>query len=215
MLYSRKRNGKFTLVELLVVIAIIAILAAMLMPLHQKAIQTGKTIACTSNLKQIGLMQYQYVDMFDGGFAPAAYAATPTWAWSKILAEAGLTEEKNMVFVCPSSENRTFDETSTFTYLGNYGTNARATGSIKNGIRDYSGSFIVILSRMTRKSELIVNTDVADNQLLYYDYSSFNNRIGTRHADGANYLFADSHVEYGMNPYYFSSQWERFFNRRK
>ena len=52
---TSRRAPAFTLIELLVVIAIIGILAALLLPVLSKGKEAGKSVACVSNLHQIGL----------------------------------------------------------------------------------------------------------------------------------------------------------------
>ena len=60
------KKTKFTLIELLIVIAIIAILAGMLLPALNKARETARRIACTSQLKQLGLVQLNYAVSYNG-----------------------------------------------------------------------------------------------------------------------------------------------------
>lgn len=59
---STRRHHGFTLVELLVVFAIISILAAILLPVLQKARKAARSIVCMNNLKQNALAITFYME---------------------------------------------------------------------------------------------------------------------------------------------------------
>jgi prepilin-type N-terminal cleavage/methylation domain-containing protein len=119
-----KARRAFTLIELLVVVAIIAILAAILLPVLGKATDTGKSIACRSNLKQWGVATQIYVtdhDDFlppDGTPNPSAANTNSGW-YVQLPREISLAryvdmpwrtnaaaETGNTIWLCPNNPRR-------------------------------------------------------------------------------------------------------------
>jgi prepilin-type N-terminal cleavage/methylation domain-containing protein/prepilin-type processing-associated H-X9-DG protein len=118
----RQHKSAFTLIELLVVIAIIAILAAILFPVFASAREKARSIACLSNMKQLGLGFMQYNQDYDEREPTGVNWYTPGgngWA-SQLYAYIKSTN----VFVCP--DDSTTNVISSYSYNSN---NVTPTGT--------------------------------------------------------------------------------------
>lgn len=78
-----KTSNCFTLIELLVVIAIIAILAGLLLPALQNARDRGRTIACLSNVRQMGIAMQIYQGEWNGHLPPNRYLTSSSSSHSR------------------------------------------------------------------------------------------------------------------------------------
>jgi len=73
---STSRSPAFTLIELLVVIAVIAVLIGILLPSLAAARDTAQTVACLSNMRQLGVANLLYAEDHDGGTMPVGTVPT-------------------------------------------------------------------------------------------------------------------------------------------
>lgn len=97
------RHRGFTLIELLVVVAIISLLLSILLPSLQQARQQAEATVCASNVKQISLALFQYVQetaYYPGDHFESTHGSIITWA-PRLLNYLGRSRE---VFWCPTND---------------------------------------------------------------------------------------------------------------
>lgn len=198
-----KNSRIFTLIELLVVIGIIAILASMLLPALAGARAKAKAIKCTGNLRQIGILQLNYIDAYDGFFQPLGWGSGSTAvSWPALFADmmgvklkyrswfAGDMFSAKSIFRCPSQINW-----SGKAYSISYGYNYMALGKA-----DYADSGPVKLSKIAMPSQQLTHLDCWGSSAAYDDRAdgSAYGESGKqcfRHRKFANVIYADGHTK--------------------
>lgn len=145
-------NRFFTLIEMLVVIAIISILASMLSPMLMKALRTSRGVACTNNLKQIGVYAMTYADdnnnilLHNGGEWSSglhSYSYLSNNRWFAKSTQWNRTASSGTLFHCPESVDAvtpyTSDAWNYEAFTCNYGLNRNLGGGIPSKFYSDSG----------------------------------------------------------------------------
>jgi prepilin-type processing-associated H-X9-DG protein/prepilin-type N-terminal cleavage/methylation domain-containing protein len=211
----------FTLLELIVVCAIIGVLVALLIPAIMQALVTANTVACASNLRQIGYATNQYLQNNGRAFFPLKTTTADGTLWyfgfeSKASAPSGeghreLDRTRGRLYpyihstegieVCPA-----FDYSGAYKpkYEGKwwtYGVNLELLpGSVAGGSSD--------AIRPPDAARTVVFADAAQVNTFQYPASAAHplveewfyiqpgvRYVQFRHAGQANVLMADWHVE--------------------
>jgi prepilin-type N-terminal cleavage/methylation domain-containing protein len=110
---AKAKRGGFTLIELLVVIAIIAILIGLLLPAVQKIREAAARMACSNNIKQLGLAVQNYAGDHDSQL-PALTSSTGApstggYQGSMFVTLLPYIEQGNLYSVAVSNPGDTWD----------------------------------------------------------------------------------------------------------
>ncbi len=215
----RRAQAGFTLVELLVVTAIISVLAAMLVPVLEKARNAARDLACGNNCKQHGLLMQTYAGE-NADYLPNLNAtlAPNSGRWWDTLSY--LYDARTAALYLCATEQRVSNvlklNTNGHLYgYGSYGMNtylySRPPLSLASGVYSDGGGVPVHLrqSQIVRPSGCDLTADtfnplegVANPQMLYpyfgADPSTWGGKFAVRHRNGGNFLWADGHITWQL-----------------
>jgi len=224
--FEGRRNGRgirggFTLVELLVVLGIIAVLIAILLPAMARAREAARTVACASNIRQIGVACLAYAGRNDG-FLPVPVLGTgfmggrpesAIWASSQrgildftqgtLIPDLGGPHVAEALFKCPShDEPRQLSALHDVPYMAcNFSFIFNNLAESFDPARGYKSYRISRIPHPAEKALIYENSDSPslNSTPVIYDPVSYKEVahlvIGLRHHNRSNVFWADGHVD--------------------
>jgi len=202
-------RAAFTLIELLVVIAIIALLAALLLPALTSARESGRSVACVSRARQMGLALFLYAGDYNGTLIPAAVVKNnQNKYWYHVL-DLYLTRT-DTDYNSPNRPAWQLCPSKTITPMTRetvgYGWNYSYFGYVDDCTDDWCvDGWSSRLSDVTKPSHTIIIGDSKDANIepdpaynyqnrYIYSWPGHNARAWRHHGRG-NYLLLDGHIE--------------------
>ena len=181
---SRRPARAFTLIELLVVIAIIAILASLLLPVLGRGKRSARSVACLSNLRQIGLALEVFIE--DNDHRLPSCAMLPSLSTTNLPAITTVLApylESKPIWQCPADPALFATEETSYQW------NHFLNGASYDRPEDWSSNTWAIV-------ELIFGGRL--NTPLIGDAEAFHGADGVW--TGKNALYFDGRVEKTRNP---------------
>ena len=190
---------QFSLIELLVVMAIIALMVAILFPALARARQTAHSIACKSNLKQVGMALHYYGDDNDM-WVPSSYFAASTQTWmDKLDVYLKTARHQRGVLCCPAQKGLFYPLDKDYV-ISNYACNASAmhTDNLSTNVRiqlvklNFSG-----ISQIMAVADGGSRPDEVDRTYWWFRHNDPDfARLGWPHPSStSNFVFFDGHVD--------------------
>jgi prepilin-type N-terminal cleavage/methylation domain-containing protein/prepilin-type processing-associated H-X9-DG protein len=192
---GRGRKAGFTLVELLVVVAIISILAGLLLPMLNRAVESARQTQCKNNLRQIYLGFLAYADKWSS-FIPPRHCKlsgyTYDLSWHDHIAqqlEEPLFYRQKGIFSCPTrGEGESISPPEAQgCWNPPYGINAYHSPDFT-----YPPAVMVKLSRIAKPTQWLL---VGDASWFYIRRNTtMQPYVSSRHSGGLNLLYFDGHA---------------------
>ena len=186
-------NSGFTLIELLVVISIIALLMSILVPSLRKVKEQARKVVCASNLRQIGVALWTYIDDEGQNKFPPKWSNSPPVQHPFQITLLGYLSYQEDIFKDPSAikpvHGKWIDQKKT-EYWMSYGYNVGIAGFKRGKVLQPAGKIVLSGTMMSHERQA---KDL--NMWGPYWIPAFQQSvIADWHAGDANILFADSGV---------------------
>lgn len=205
-----RRLRGFTLIELLTVIAIIGILAAILIPVVGRVREQARGSVCQTNLRSIGMAMLLFAEDNEGRLPPFS---DPNWRspqglwWLEGLLGQDLYGNQNWPNYLEDQWNDTTKRADNLVCPQSMSVHSGLMGpGYGYNIPDGAHSTMRRLDGIHYPTRFVLVADAFIRPDKWYDpalgLAAGSNFPNTSHSGGANYVFADGHVEYvnAQNP---------------